>query len=618
MGITQSQDLGILKTTDMGKSWKQTLNGYEVLSIAIDSIGNIFSGTNSGVWKSLDDGNSWTQISSLTITGIVFSVSIGNNNEVFLGTSNGVFKSTDNGTTFSSINNGLSNTSIVQCIYALPNGYIFACVNYGGIYRSTDDGISWSLNYNITSKIGGLNVMNIFPTASGEIYLATERYGILQSGDFGNTWQQHISGLTQSSFDAITVDKNNYVYAGSLDGVFISKSNGLTWSKSVNGMIATAVNALITKDSLIYAGTIGGLFSSNDKGNNWMQVNDNSLTYPYINCLANDKNGNFYAGTLSAGIYFSSNNGTSWDSLGPNITTNCIEINKLNYIYVGTDSGIYYSKNLGKSWTAVDNALKNLDISTLALDTTDNLFAGTSGAIYRSTDYGTTWDSLNVYANWVSSIAIDKKNTIFVGTFSGIIKSTDDGISWSNVNIQYPSLHVQKIFISRGNDIYVAAQSQELLSPYATYFILIKSTDQGSTWQNISSGLPINAISSIDEDSNGDIYIGTVGQGVYILNINTLDVKIDQNLITNYSLSNNYPNPFNPVTTINYTIAVKDFVTIKVYDLLGKEIATLVNEEKNSGSYSVEFNASKLSSGVYFYRMQAGGFVETKKLILLK
>ncbi|MHB8854508.1 MAG: T9SS type A sorting domain-containing protein, partial [Ignavibacteriaceae bacterium] len=71
-------------------------------------------------------------------------------------------------------------------------------------------------------------------------------------------------------------------------------------------------------------------------------------------------------------------------------------------------------------------------------------------------------------------------------------------------------------------------------------------------------------------------------------------------------------------TTINYTIAVKGFITIKVYDVLGKVISTLVNEEKTSGNYKVEFNGSKLSSGVYFYRMQAGSFVETKKLILMK
>ncbi|MHB8581159.1 MAG: T9SS type A sorting domain-containing protein [Ignavibacteriaceae bacterium] len=85
-----------------------------------------------------------------------------------------------------------------------------------------------------------------------------------------------------------------------------------------------------------------------------------------------------------------------------------------------------------------------------------------------------------------------------------------------------------------------------------------------------------------------------------------------------YNLSQNYPNPFNPTTVISYSIPKENIVTIKVYDILGNEVANLVNEEKPAGSYSVNFNASKLSSGVYFYRMQAGSFMGTKKLILLK
>lgn len=87
-----------------------------------------------------------------------------------------------------------------------------------------------------------------------------------------------------------------------------------------------------------------------------------------------------------------------------------------------------------------------------------------------------------------------------------------------------------------------------------------------------------------------------------------------------FLLQQNYPNPFNPGTVIRYAISDLQFVTLKVYDLLGKEVATLVNEEKPAGSYNVEFNRQnlQLSSGVYFYRLCAGDFVETKKMILLK
>ena len=87
---------------------------------------------------------------------------------------------------------------------------------------------------------------------------------------------------------------------------------------------------------------------------------------------------------------------------------------------------------------------------------------------------------------------------------------------------------------------------------------------------------------------------------------------------TEFSLGQNYPNPFNPSTTINYSIPEFSFVTLKVYDVLGSEVATLVNEDKSVGSYEVEFDATGLPSGIYFYKLQAGSFVETKKMVLMK
>ncbi|MEJ2658566.1 MAG: T9SS type A sorting domain-containing protein, partial [Desulfobacterales bacterium] len=91
-----------------------------------------------------------------------------------------------------------------------------------------------------------------------------------------------------------------------------------------------------------------------------------------------------------------------------------------------------------------------------------------------------------------------------------------------------------------------------------------------------------------------------------------------QQLPESFSLSQNYPNPFNPATRIRYVIGSRMFVSLRVYDLLGKEIAALVNSRKQAGAYTVEFDASRLSSGIYFYRLQAGNFVETRKMILMR
>jgi len=96
------------------------------------------------------------------------------------------------------------------------------------------------------------------------------------------------------------------------------------------------------------------------------------------------------------------------------------------------------------------------------------------------------------------------------------------------------------------------------------------------------------------------------------------EIEVEVGLPTEFSLSQNYPNPFNPSTSIQYAVSSRQFVSLKVYDVLGNEVATLVNEEKPAGNYTVEFNGIGLPSGIYFYRLQTGSFVETKKMVLLK
>ncbi len=111
--------------------------------------------------------------------------------------------------------------------------------------------------------------------------------------------------------------------------------------------------------------------------------------------------------------------------------------------------------------------------------------------------------------------------------------------------------------------------------------------------------------------------VGYIGKDTLVVNYSTTDV-VDSQIPRIFSLQQNYPNPFNPVTIIKYAVPKTSFVNITVYDLLGREIVKLVNEEKPPGNYNIKFNGSNLTSGIYFYRLQSGGFSETKKLILLK
>jgi hypothetical protein len=108
--------------------------------------------------------------------------------------------------------------------------------------------------------------------------------------------------------------------------------------------------------------------------------------------------------------------------------------------------------------------------------------------------------------------------------------------------------------------------------------------------------------------------------GVYNFYYSQKVTDVKTNTVTNrtFALSQNYPNPFNPATTITYELPTAGWVTLKVYDILGREVQTLVNNRQVAGSHSVAFNASRLTSGIYFYRMQCRNFMQTKKFVLLK
>ncbi len=124
------------------------------------------------------------------------------------------------------------------------------------------------------------------------------------------------------------------------------------------------------------------------------------------------------------------------------------------------------------------------------------------------------------------------------------------------------------------------------------------------------------------------ILIQEVSDGKYTYRLKQIDfdgsfqysseVEVEVSAPLEFSLEQNYPNPFNPSTTIRYSIPISEFVTLKIYDVLGNEVATLVNEVKPAGSDEIEFDASHLSSGIYIYKLQWGIFVETKKMILMK
>jgi ligand-binding sensor domain-containing protein len=238
---------------------------------------------------------------------------------------------------------------------------------------------------------------------------------------------------------------------------------------------------------------------------------------------------------------------------------------------------------------------------------------GTDG-IYRSTNNGIAWLKQNtgLAASNVTTLCRNSLGHLFlqgnfIGTVGGLYRSTNNGENWESINaVELPQFYDFYQLINDSNNILYGISDD-----------VYRSTDEGKNWTNISDGLPgsINYILALS--SNGDIFCGT-NFGLYKSISSVNSVKNDFINPNESDLQQNYPNPFNPKTTIRYQLPMDQLVTIKIYDILGKEVATLVNEEKPAGNYNVNFNALGLSSGIYFYKLQSRSFVETKKMILLK
>jgi photosystem II stability/assembly factor-like uncharacterized protein len=387
------------------------------------------------------------------------------------------------------------------------------------------------------------------------------------NGPYYNNLLISPSAITFNGSDIFT----GTIQAGS---IFKSSDNGTNWNLTNTGITSSYINTLVFSDGVLLAGTDYGIFRSTNNGYEWYPSN-NGLTRLFVTTLTTNEN-NIFAGT-SNGIYLSTDNGINWDPI--NIDMNEIQI-----------TGIL---NIG-----------------------DSLFAATqSDGVYISTDLGNSWSISNsglTDPNLMGLTGVDE-NIFVVSRYVGVFKSTDKGISWSASNNGLPSGLYPRTIMSYDSLLFLGAGIGVFVSD-----------DQAINWKNITPGLA-NTVAEVLGANNDSLYVGPYQGGVWkrsITNILT-DVKKDFSEVLNkFSLSQNYPNPFNPSTKISWQTPVSGWQNLKVYDVLGNEVATLVNEYRPAGSYEIDFQSSigswQLANGVYFYQLQVGDFVDTKKMILLK
>jgi hypothetical protein len=403
--------------------------------------------------------------------------------------------------------------------------------------------------------------------------------------------------------------------------LIVTQVNAL-WVQTNLGDGQIACN-LYTNGTEIYAATLNGVYKTSDTGNPWFNIGLTSrLVFDVIT------SGQFILAATEGtgpGVFRTSDNGITWlEASGiENQSVRAFAKNS-SYIFAAAwGGGVFRSSDDGASWTNV--GLTNEGFRSIYA-AGEKIFAGGS-KIFSTTDNGTNWQERTLPWPSGDTWGFYYNNNVLYACDMGLYTSTDYGNTWQlKYGITFDSAGTPtdiKIFKD------MVSYQNKLIASIAFNGLAI-SDDLGETWIPFNEGFDFSDWTFVGLAIK-DPYIWAIRDfmaNAYLRPLSEI-TAIDENVENSnkeYLLSQNYPNPFNPSTKIKYTIPSviasetkqSQLVSLKVYDVLGNEIATLVNEEQTAGAYEVEFTASQLSSGIYFYKLQAGSFIETKKMILLR
>lgn len=608
--------IAVYRSTDEGLTWTWASNGLSAVylqSIVVNSTGYVFVGSDGGgVFRSTNDGLSWTRVygDPNTPEAHVSSLIVNSDGHIFVASWLGVARSTDDGNTWQQLNLGLSEP-YVRSLSVSPTGHIFGAAWSEGIIRSTNNGDTWSLVYS------GVNDHTVFVAPNGYVFFAEEwNTGgtVRRSTDNGSTWSVVLdlppSGQFQiRAFSALS--DGTILMSYSEDGVRLSTDNGTTWQRKNNGLRALSIqNFLLDQSGYVIAGTFGaGIFRSAN-GIDWQQSNQ-GLSVPYIWSIAAQSNGTIFIGTKDDGIFKSTDSGENWVSVRNDIDGTAIAIDETDAIFAGEYGSIYRSVDNGLTWVRKDSGVISSFIQCMAINPTNGyIFVGTGNGMNRTTNKGESWDTLSL--GWdVRSIAINSLGHIFVAVAwgGGFFRSTDNGDSWASINNGITSFGTA-IYCHPSGDVYASSLGG------GAYL----STDNGNSWNQVNSGLTANTIFAFSLDNSGHLLAGTWANGVFRSVETTVSIADDSDQIPlKIALHQNYPNPFNSTTRIAYELPRSSYVTLSIYDLLGRSVQTLVSEFQTTGIHSINFNSSHVSSGVYLYQLKVNNqVIETKKMILIR
>ena len=609
------------------------------------------------IYKTTNYGVNWTLLSVNSEIGsqggqawydLYLRVNPKNPNKVYVGIID-VFRSTD-GSTFSNITNGYSggNVHVDQhflFFHPTDENTYFVC-NDGGIWKTTNNGDAFT-NYNQNLTLTQFYRIAASPFTPSRILGGTQDNGTQQTYSSLN-WAAAFGG--DGGEVCFNPFNSNYIIGETQNGGLVRTINGgSSWQNATTG--------INTSESVAWVAPI--------------------LHHPTIS-------GIFYVARQR--VYRSTDNGGSWTAISGNVNGTsavremCISQSDPNIMFATSSSSVFKSTDAGATWTNVTSGLPGRTITSVSVHPTDAsvvmlTFSGFgTNKVYKSTNGGSSWVSVsgNLPDTPVNDLLIftnnpASTNTYFVATDIGIFLTENDGTNWFEVSEGMPNTVVMHLDYSPSNQMLRAGtHGRGVFESYVEFQIPVELVSfnseqrdkkvmlnwrtatetnnshfeverkfKNNEWEKIGTVTGSGTITEYkdyyyEDDYSYLPYNGTVLYRLKQVDYNgefeysdILNVEVEFTP-TEISISQNYPNPFNPETTIKYWLNGEVNVEIKIYNSLGQEIETLINQIQNAGTYSVKWNGSSNASGIYFYSFevndQSGKNIhkEMKKLILMK